>query len=104
LHSGIHCIALNDNENRDINAKIMTQQQAIESLSFEDALGELETIVRSLEKGETALENSISAYERGIALKKHCESKLRDAQAKIEKITMAQDGSISTEPLDADNE
>lgn len=76
--------------------------QPIEKLSFEEALGELETIVRNLEQGGTPLEKSIDSYERGIALKKHCESKLRDAQAKIEKITVKQDGSVTTEPLDAD--
>lgn len=74
---------------------------AIKDLSFEDALGELETIVRDLESGKAPLEKSIEVYERGVALKKHCESKLRDAQAKIEKITVKQDGSVTTEPLDA---
>ena len=58
--------------------------------------------MRGLEAGETELEKSISAYERGIALKKHCEAKLKDAQAKIEKITVGADGSLSTEPLDAE--
>ncbi len=74
--------------------------EKIETLSFENALGELEVIVRSLETGEAALEDSITAYERGIKLKMHCESKLRDAQAKIEKISISQDGSITTQPLD----
>jgi len=75
---------------------------ALETLSFEQALGELEGIVRGLEAGETELEKSISAYERGIALKKHCEAKLKDAQAKIEKITVSADGALSTQPLDAE--
>lgn len=75
---------------------------ALETLSFEQALGELENIVRGLEAGETELEKSITAYERGIALKKHCEAKLKDAQAKIEKITVNADGSLSTQPLDAE--
>ncbi len=74
---------------------------AIKDLSFEDALGELETIVRNLETGNAPLEKSIEGYERGIALKKHCETKLQEAQAKIEKITMSNDGAISTEPLDS---
>lgn len=78
----------------------MTGQTAIETLSFEDALGELETIVRDLETGKAPLEKSINAYERGIALKQHCEKKLRDAQAKIEKITVGKDGSVSTAPFD----
>lgn len=75
-------------------------EKAVETLSFEEALGELETIVRNLETGQEKLENSITAYERGIALKKHCEAKLRDAQAKIEKVTAGADGALKTEPLD----
>ncbi len=78
----------------------MTQEKAVETLSFEDALGELETIVRNLETGDAALEDSIDAYERGIKLKNHCDKKLRDAQAKIEKISVNQDGTVSTQPLD----
>lgn len=74
---------------------------AIESLSFEEALTELESIVRGLEKGDTPLEASITSYERGTALKQHCEKKLRDAQSKIEKITVGKDGSLSTQPFDA---
>ncbi len=77
-------------------------ETALKDLSFEQALTELETIVRGLEAGETALEQSITAYERGIALKTHCEQKLKDAQAKIEKITVGADGSLSTQPLDSD--
>ena len=78
----------------------MSQAQAIDTLSFEDALGELETIVKTLETGQTKLEDSISQYERGVALKNHCETKLREAQAKIEKITVSKDGTLGTEPLD----
>ncbi len=78
----------------------MAQQKPIETLSFEDALGELETIVRSLETGQAPLEDSIGSYERGIALKKHCETKLKDAKEKIEKISVGADGSISTQPFD----
>jgi len=74
--------------------------QQVENLSFEDALGELETIVKSLETGQAKLEDSIDQYERGISLKNHCEKKLREAQAKIDKIAVASDGSLSTMPLD----
>ncbi len=76
------------------------QSAAIETLTFEAALSELESIVRDLETGKSALEESIGAYERGIALKKHCEKKLREAQAKIEKIMVGADGKISTAPFD----
>ncbi len=82
----------------------MTEQDAtsapIETLNFEDALTQLEEIVRSLETGQAPLESSISAYGRGIALKKHCETKLRYAQKKKKKITVNEDGSVSTQPLD----
>tara|TARA_B100001989_G_C24542455_1_gene468483 strand:+ start:2252 stop:2500 length:249 start_codon:yes stop_codon:yes gene_type:complete len=80
----------------------MSEPQAVDTLSFEDALVELETIVRKLETGEAPLDDSISAYERGIKLKKHCESKLRDAQEKIEKISIDPDGKVTTQPLDTE--
>lgn len=79
----------------------MNTQKKIDEMSFEESLGELEQIVRALETGSAALEQSIDSYERGIALKKHCEAKLKDAQAKIEKITVGADGSVSTQPLDS---
>lgn len=78
----------------------MAKNAALESLSFEQALTELETIVRDLETGKSALDESIGAYERGISLKNHCEKKLKEAQSKIEKITVAPDGTIKTEPFD----
>lgn len=80
----------------------MSNAEKINDLSFEDALGQLEELVKTLERGEAPLEDSISAYERGMALQKHCEKKLRDAQAKIEKITVKQNGAVSTEPLDSE--
>lgn len=73
---------------------------AVDKMSFEAALEELDAIVRNLETGKISLEESIEAYERGVALKNHCESKLRDAQMKIEKIMVAPDGSLKTAPLD----
>lgn len=73
----------------------------ITTMSFEDALAALEKIVRELESGEAPLETSISSYERGIALKKHCETKLSEARQKIEKITIDKNGQATTEPLDA---
>lgn len=78
----------------------MAKAAAIDTLSFEEALTELESIVRNLETGKAPLEQSIDFYARGIALKQHCEKKLRDAQAKIEKITVGKDGKLSAGPLD----
>lgn len=80
----------------------MSNTAPLESLSFEAALSELEGIVRALEQGQTPLEQSITAYERGIALKQHCEAKLGEARAKIEKITMGKDGALKTRPLDGE--
>ncbi len=73
----------------------------IKTLSFEKALAELELIVDRLEQGKVDLEQSIEIYARGEALKKHCESLLKLAEARIEKITLRPDGTPSgTEPLD----
>lgn len=75
----------------------------IARMSFEDALAELEKIVRALEDGRGKLEDSIQAYERGAALKRHCEAKLRDAQAKVDKIVLDAEGRpAGTTPFKAD--
>ena len=73
----------------------------IAKMSFEDALEELKSIVTRLETGEGKLDEAVEAYERGARLKRHCEAKLREAQEKIEKISLAGDGSIKSEPFDA---
>jgi exodeoxyribonuclease VII small subunit len=73
----------------------------IAELPFEKALAELETIVQRLEKGDVALEESIQIYERGEALKRRCETLLREAEARVEKITRDASGKATgTEPLD----
>ncbi|MEQ9814220.1 MAG: exodeoxyribonuclease VII small subunit [Azospirillaceae bacterium] len=72
----------------------------IAKMTFEQALAELEEIVRQLEQGEMDLDKSISAYERGAQLKSHCEAKLREAQMKVEKITVGPNGDVSAEPTD----
>ncbi len=73
----------------------------ITELPFERAMAELETIVGQLEQGQVPLEQSIKLYERGEALKKHCESLLKSAESRIEKITLGADGKAKgTEPLD----
>ncbi len=73
----------------------------ISKYSFEDALKELEVIVGRLERGDVPLEESIAIYERGEALKKHCDQLLRQAEAKVEKLAFDADGRPSgTAPLD----
>jgi exodeoxyribonuclease VII small subunit len=69
-------------------------------LTFEDAMRELESIVRDLETGKAKLDDAVRAYERGAALKAHCEAKLAAAKVKVEQITVGNDGKISTAPLD----
>ncbi|MBO6281822.1 MAG: exodeoxyribonuclease VII small subunit [Alphaproteobacteria bacterium] len=69
-------------------------------ITFEDALIQLESIVRELESGRIKLDDAVEAYEKAVSLKKFCEEKLKAAQLKIEKINISPDGEISTEPLD----
>jgi exodeoxyribonuclease VII small subunit len=78
-----------------------TAKTEIEKLSFEEALAQLEKIVSQLESGEAPLEKSIELYERGTALKAHCEARLKAAEARVEKITLSAGGEAAgTEPLD----
>ena len=81
----------------------MTEAPDISALSFEKALAALEDIVARLEAGKVDLEESIKIYERGEALRKHCEAKLKEAEARIEKITLGPSGKpIGTAPLDVE--
>ena len=72
----------------------------VEQLNFEAALKELEGIVSRLEQGEVDLEDSIALYERGQALKAHCEKKLKAAESRLEKIVHGAGGAIGSEPVD----
>ncbi|KXF78388.1 exodeoxyribonuclease VII small subunit [Paramesorhizobium deserti] len=81
-----------DNANADIAA-----------MSFEQALEQLERIVEDLERGDVPLEQSIRIYERGEALKKHCDTLLKAAEDKVEKIRLGRDGQpVGAEPLDGE--
>jgi exodeoxyribonuclease VII small subunit len=71
------------------------------ALSFEDALAELEAIVKKLEDGRANLDQAIGLYERGALLKRHCEAKLREAQTRIEQIALGPDGAPQTTPFNA---
>lgn len=70
----------------------MAEPADIETLSFEQALAELEQIVARLESGQAPLEDSIRMYERGAILKRHCETRLEAARLRVEKIVMGADG------------
>ena len=71
----------------------------ISDLSFEAAMAELERVVRALEGGQVALEDSIALYERGAALRAHCDPRLRAAEARIEMIRAAE-GRVTTTPAE----
>lgn len=71
-------------------------------MSFEQALAELEAIVRKLEAGQGELESAIADYERGTLLQGHCQKKLADAKMKVEKIMQTADGAFTAVPLDGE--
>ncbi len=73
--------------------------QDISGLSFEDALAELERIVKGLEGGQQKLEDAIMAYERGALLRQHCEAKLAEADARVQVIVQRADGTLATRPF-----
>ena len=67
----------------------------VAEMSFEQAMAELETVVSKLESSQVALDESIKLYERGAELKKHCETKLKEAEEKVAQITLSPDGTPS---------
>ncbi len=72
----------------------------VTGLSFEDALAELEGIVRGLEGGKQKLEEAITAYERGALLRRHCEAKLAQAEARVQAIVERADGTVALKAMD----
>ncbi|MGD0142302.1 MAG: exodeoxyribonuclease VII small subunit [Rhizomicrobium sp.] len=83
-----------------MTAKTKAETTPVDQLSFEVALKELEQIVARLEQGEVDLEDSIQLYERGQALKAHCEKKLKAAEGRLEKIVLGAKGPEGVEPAD----
>ncbi|MBQ2261935.1 MAG: exodeoxyribonuclease VII small subunit [Loktanella sp.] len=74
----------------------------VDQMSFEDAIKELEVVVGQLERGDVALDQSIALYERGAKLKALCEAKLKEAEEKVARITLGENGQpTGTAPLDA---
>jgi exodeoxyribonuclease VII small subunit len=74
----------------------------IAAMNFEDALAELEQIVRRLEGGQVKLDEAITSYERGAQLKRHCERKLNEAQQRVDRIVIGPEGAIGVEPAKLD--
>ena len=75
-----------------------SQPADIAAMSFEDALAELEQIVRRLEGGQVRLDDAIECYERGAQLKRHFEQKLSEAQQRVDRIVIGADGTVGAEP------
>ena len=71
----------------------------VAGMSFEEALAELEQIVKRLERGEAKLDEAILAYERGAQLKRRCEGLLADAQRRVDRIVKSADGTVTAEPV-----
>ena len=83
--------------------KALNKHADIKDMTFERALKELEGIVSRLERGDVELEESIAIYERGEVLRDHCDRLLRQAEAKVEKITLGSDGTPKgVDPLEAE--
>jgi len=78
----------------------VSELAAITEMNFETALSELEKIVGQLESGDVELERSIALYERGDALRVHCDDKLKEARLKIDKIVLGTDGTLKTTPAE----
>lgn len=74
----------------------------ISGMSFEEALAELQDLVKRLERGDNRLDEAIAHYERGALLKAHCEAKLREAQLKVDKIVLGPDGTLTAVPASID--
>ena len=74
--------------------------ETLQDNSFEEALQQLENIVRELEGGRIKLDEAVTSYEKAVALKQFCENKLKAAQLKIEKIQITPNGELETTPLD----
>ncbi|MDO9526812.1 MAG: exodeoxyribonuclease VII small subunit [Gemmobacter sp.] len=72
----------------------------ISAMTFESAMAELEEVVRKLESGNVALDDSIALYERGAALKSHCDAKLRAAEEKVEMIRAKEGAAVGTSPAE----
>jgi exodeoxyribonuclease VII small subunit len=79
-----------------------TEPADIATMSFEEALVELEQIVRRLEGGQVKLDEAILSYERGAQLKQHCERKLNEAQQRVDRIVIGPDSAVSAEPAKLD--
>ena len=96
------CIVLTRAQMSDPPVSDPTGSAEITAMSFEDALAELEQIVRRLEAGQVKLDEAIQCYERGAQLKSHCEHKLNEAQQRVDRIVVGPEGALTAEPAKLD--
>jgi exodeoxyribonuclease VII small subunit len=89
-----------DDKRHDPAKAVPAKAVDVSQMSFEDALADLEQIVRGLEGGQQKLEDAIAAYERGAALRRHCEAKLAEAEARVAAIVEHADGTLGTRQVD----
>lgn len=82
-----------------MTAKMTPLPPDVAKLTFEEAMTELEKLVRQLEDGRAKLDDAIGAYERGALLKRHCEVLLRQAEARIQQIALDENGTPSAQPF-----
>lgn len=78
----------------------MNQSKSIDKMHFEEALAELEEIVKKIDTGQESLSEAVDSFERGVLLKQHCEKMLADAKLKIEKITKSEEGVLRTSKIE----
>lgn len=78
----------------------MSDETSVEAMSFEEAMAALEDVVSRLESGSVPLDESIALYEKGAALKAHCEAKLKSAEEKVAQITQGADGQVSAKTVE----
>ncbi|MBX3487024.1 MAG: exodeoxyribonuclease VII small subunit [Candidatus Paracaedibacteraceae bacterium] len=78
-------------------------QETIANMTFEQALQELEVLVRRLEEGRLPLEEAISSYEKGVALKSHCQAKLQAAKLKVDQIMLNPNGDVELKSFDGED-
>ncbi|NWN92429.1 exodeoxyribonuclease VII small subunit [Marinobacter adhaerens] len=79
------------------------QQEATSIADFEKSLDELETLVRNLEQGELSLEQSLTAFERGVKLTRACQQALKSAEQRVEQLVQSEDGTLDSRPLSVDD-
>ena len=97
---GVPCAGGEPPDSMILERRLIMPEDDVGLLSFEDALAELDQIVRGLEGGTLKLDAAVQAFERGVKLRRHCEAKLAEVEARVEALVQRSDGSFGTRPLE----